>query len=142
MEASIQLWRNGQRSDDIFRFRLGRLRRNSKIIKRRRGTALQSHPESIHTQAKSSAEAELYAAALGASESNGMVLLLKDLGYEMKPVLAVDAKATDTLMWHSCGILVDAEEVASAQSQEQGKQRSNCETLPHIVVCQHGRRKC
>ena len=42
----------GRRSDDIFRFRMGRLRRNSKIIKRRRATARQSHLESIHTQAK------------------------------------------------------------------------------------------
>ena len=33
----------------------------------------------------SSAEAELYAAALGASESTGIVSLLKDLGFEMKP---------------------------------------------------------
>ena len=33
--------------------------------------------------ARSSAEAELYAAALGASESEGIVSLLKDLGYEI-----------------------------------------------------------
>ena len=41
--------------------------------------------------AKHSAEAELYAAALGASESKGIVSLLKDLGYEMNPVLAIYA---------------------------------------------------
>ena len=45
--------------------------------------------------AGSGAEAELYAAALGASESKGIVSLLRDLGYEMKPVLAFDAKATE-----------------------------------------------
>ena len=45
--------------------------------------------------ARSSAEAELYAAALGASESKGIVSLLIDLGYEVKPVLATDAKATE-----------------------------------------------
>ena len=48
--------------------------------------------------AKSSAEAELYAAALGASGSKGIVSLLKDVGYEMKPVLAIDAKATEHIL--------------------------------------------
>ena len=56
--------------------------------------------------ARSSAEAELCAAALGASESKGTVSLLKDLGYEMKPVLAIDAKATEHIL-HRQGI-VDA----------------------------------
>ena len=46
--------------------------------------------------AKSSAEAELYAAALGTSESKGIVSLLKDLGYELKPVLATDARPLNT----------------------------------------------
>ena len=45
--------------------------------------------------ARSSAEAVLYAAALEASESKGHASLLKDLGYEVKPVLAIDAKATE-----------------------------------------------
>ena len=45
--------------------------------------------------ARSSAEAELYAAALEASESKGIVSLLKDLGYEMKPVLATEHFSTD-----------------------------------------------
>ena len=40
--------------------------------------------------AKSGAEAELNAAALGASESKGIVSLLKDPGYEMKPVKATE----------------------------------------------------
>ena len=39
---------------------------------------------------------QLYAAALGASESKGIVSLLRDLGYEKKPVLAIDAKAMNT----------------------------------------------
>ena len=38
--------------------------------------------------AKSSAEAELYAAALGASESQGIVSLRTDTGHELKPVLS------------------------------------------------------
>ena len=49
------------------------------------------------------AEAELDAAALGASESKGIASLLKDLGYEMKPVLAIDAKATEHIL-HRQGI--------------------------------------
>ena len=48
--------------------------------------------------ARNSAEAERYAAALGASESAGIVSLLKDLGYEMKPVSAIDAKATEHIL--------------------------------------------
>ena len=53
--------------------------------------------------ARSSAEAELYAAALGASESKGIVSLLKEMGCEMKPALAIDAKATEHLL-HRQGI--------------------------------------
>ena len=48
--------------------------------------------------ARSSAEAELYAAAMGASEPTGIVSLLKDLGYGMKPVLAIGAKATEQIL--------------------------------------------
>ena len=53
--------------------------------------------------ARSSAEAELYAAALGASEVKGIVSLLRDLGYENRPVLAIDAKATEHIL-HRQGI--------------------------------------
>ena len=53
--------------------------------------------------ARSSAEAELYAAALGASEVKGIVSLLRDLGYEKRPVLAIDAKATKNIL-HRQGI--------------------------------------
>ena len=45
----------------------------------------------------------MYAAALGASESKGNVSLLEDLGYEMKPALAIDAKATKHV-FHRQGI--------------------------------------
>ena len=41
--------------------------------------------------AKSSAEAELYAAALGASGLKAVVSLLKDLGHGLKPALDIDA---------------------------------------------------
>ena len=49
--------------------------------------------------ARNSAEAELNAAALGALESKGIVSLLEDLGHEMKPELASDAKATEDMSW-------------------------------------------
>ena len=74
--------KNGRRRDNVYRFRLGRLQANSKIIKRRRDTARQSRLESTHAQAKDHCKkqcTELYAAALGASESEGIVSLLKDL---------------------------------------------------------------
>ena len=48
--------------------------------------------------ARSSAEAELYAAALGASESKGIVSLLRDLGKNKNPVLAIDAKGTEHIL--------------------------------------------
>ena len=67
------------------------------IIKCTRDTVRQSHVDRIHTQtkiiARSSAKSKVYAAALGASESKGTVSLLCDLGYVMKRVLAIDAKA-------------------------------------------------
>ena len=107
MVASIQLWKNGRTSDNIFTFRMGKLQRNSKIIKRKRNTARQSHPERTHTQArddcKKQCTSELYAAAVGAPESKGIASLLKDLGDAMKPVLAIDAKATEHIL-HRQGI--------------------------------------
>ena len=48
--------------------------------------------------AKSSAEAELYAAALGASEAKGVQSMMRDLGFAVKPVLNIDAKATEHIL--------------------------------------------
>ena len=53
--------------------------------------------------AKSSAEAELYAAALGASEAKGVQSMMCDLGFAVKPVLVVDAKVTEHIL-HRQGI--------------------------------------
>ena len=64
--------------------------------------ALQSYTRKQKVIARSSAEAELYA-ALGASESKGIASLLGDPGYERKPVLAIDAKATEHFL-HRKGI--------------------------------------
>ena len=79
---------------------LGRLKRNSKIFKRTRDIArktLKSYTRKLKIIARSSEEAELCAAAM-ASESKGTVQLLQDLGYEMKPVLVIDAKATEHIL--------------------------------------------
>ena len=59
---------------------------------------LQAYTRKQKIIARSSAKAQLIAAALGASESKGIVSLLRDLGYEMKPVLATDAKATEHML--------------------------------------------
>ena len=53
--------------------------------------------------AKSSTEAELYAAALGASEAKGVQSMMYHLGFAVKPVLAIDAKATEHIL-HRQGI--------------------------------------
>ena len=53
--------------------------------------------------ARSSAEAELYAAALGASEAKRVESMVRDLGFAVKPVLIIDAKATEHIL-HRHGI--------------------------------------
>ena len=64
---------------------------------------LQAYTRKLKIIARGRAEAELYAAALGASESKGIDSLLKDLRCEMKPVLAIDAKATKYI-FHRQGV--------------------------------------
>ena len=54
--------------------------------------------------ARISAEAELYARALGASELKGIVSLFKDLVYERKQVLTIDAMATEHI-FHRIGLV-------------------------------------
>ena len=53
--------------------------------------------------ARSSAEAELCAAALGASEAKGVESMMCDLCFAVKPVLIIDAKATEHIL-HQHGI--------------------------------------
>ena len=55
---------------------------------------LKGHTRKQQLIARSSIEAELYAAVLGASDAKGMVSLLRDLGHAMTPTLVIDAKAT------------------------------------------------
>ena len=92
----IRMLEIGRRGDNIHRLGLGWLQGDSKVVERRRDNAWLSCFESNTRKQKiiamSSAEAGLYTAALGASESKGIVSLLRGLGYEMKPVWATDAK--------------------------------------------------
>ena len=53
--------------------------------------------------ARSSAEAELYGVALGASEVKGVDSMMSDVGFVVKPVLTTDAKATEHIL-HRHGI--------------------------------------
>ena len=53
--------------------------------------------------ARSCAEAELYAAELKASEAKGVQNMMCDLGFAVKPVLIIDAKATEHIL-HRHGI--------------------------------------
>ena len=68
--------------------------------------------------AKSSAEAELYTAALGASEAKDVESMMSDLGVAVKPVLNIAAKATEHILdrqgigklkHQRCGVLVGSQ---------------------------------
>ena len=70
------------------------------------GHALKAYTRKQKIIARNSTEAEIYAAALGASESKGIVSLLRVLWYEKNPVLTIDAKATEhNLHRHGIGKL-------------------------------------
>ena len=108
--------------------------------------------------AKSSAEAELYAAALGASEAKGVQSMMRDLGFAVKPVLNIDAIASEHIL-HRQGIgklkdidvayLRVQDEIRSQRSRvhrrlgnETTQQSSDCEALSHVGIHGHGCRKC
>ena len=57
---------------------------------------LKAYTRKQNVIARSSAEADLYAAALGASEAKGVQSLMFDLGFAVKTVLAIDAKPLNT----------------------------------------------
>ena len=64
---------------------------------------LQAYTRKQKIIARSSAEAELYAAALGGSEAKDVESMMSDLGLVVKPVLIIDAKATEHIL-HRHGI--------------------------------------
>ena len=62
------------------------------------GHTLKAYTRKQKVIAKSSAEEELYAAALGASEAKGVQSMMRDLGFAVKPVLNNNAKATEHIL--------------------------------------------
>ena len=58
-------------------------------------TLLGNHTLKAYTRKEKSSER---ASNIGTSEPKGIVTLLKDLDYELKPVLVIDAKATEHLV--------------------------------------------
>ena len=64
---------------------------------------LRAHTRKKKIIARGSTEAELNAAALGASESRGVQSMMCDLGFAVKPVLIIGAKATEHIL-HRHGI--------------------------------------
>ena len=62
------------------------------------GHTLKAYTRKQKVIAKSSAEAELYAAVLGASEAKGFQCMMCDWGFAVKPVLAIDAKAAEHIL--------------------------------------------
>ena len=67
------------------------------------GHTLKAYTRKQKVIAKSSAEAEPHAAALGASDAKGVQSMMCDLGFAVKPVLVIDAKATEHIL-HRQGI--------------------------------------
>ena len=57
------------------------------------GHTLKAYTRKQKVISKRSAEAELYAAALGASAAKGAQSMMSDWGFAVKPVLAIDAKS-------------------------------------------------
>ena len=81
--------------------------------------ALKTYTRKEKFIACSSEEAEMHAAALGASGSKGIVSLLKDLGYEMKSVLAIGAKHIDVAyLWMQDEITSKRVRVRRVKSEE------------------------
>ena len=67
------------------------------------GHLLKAYTRKQKIIAGSSAEAELYAAALAASEAEGIESMMIDLGFAVEPVLITDAKAAEHIL-HRHGI--------------------------------------
>ena len=100
MDPSFRIEEHEFGSDSFLRLRLGWRQRNEEIVKRGSRARETTLFESAYTRkqkiiARSSAEAELYAGVLGASEATGVESMTRDLGFAVKPVLIIDAKATE-----------------------------------------------
>ena len=130
-DPSVRIREHEFRGDSFFRRSLGK--ENKEIVKRgsraRATTLLKAYTRKQKIIARSSAEAELYAAAaLVASEANGVESMMLDLGFAVKPVLTIDAKATEhilrrhgkrnTLPWLLDGVNPNSLKVRSVKSED------------------------
>ena len=93
---------NGRRIDSVHGLGLGRLQGNSKVVERRRSDAGRTHHESIHTKAeghcKEQRRGRTVCSSIGASEAKGVQSMMCDLEFAVKPVLTIDAKATEHIL--------------------------------------------
>ena len=86
------------RSDNFLGLRLGwtQTRRNRQARGSRSwGDTFRKH---VQENSRSSPEAEMYAAALGASEATGVQSMMCDWGFAVKPVLIINATATEHIL--------------------------------------------
>ena len=106
MGSSFQIREFEFRGDSVLRFRLGRrqTRKSSSAVVALEGRHfLYAYSRKQNVIARSSSEAELYAAVLGASEAKGVESMMRDLGFVVKPELIIDAEATEAIL-HRHGI--------------------------------------
>ena len=94
MDPSVRIREHELRSDGFLRLRLGGRKKRSKsssagvaLVGRHLLRACTRKQKII---ARSSAEAELYAAASVASEAKGVESMMRDLGFAVKPVSATE----------------------------------------------------
>ena len=90
--------------------------------------------------------AELYPASLAASEPKGIVSWLRDLGYEMKPVLVIDVKATEYI-FHRQGLgklkhtdvayLWMQDEIRSKSCVRRAKSEENVRKFGDLITADH-----
>ena len=73
---------------------------DSNVVERRRADAGKTHPDCTHTKAEGHCEEAEHRqnCALGASEAKGILGMMCDLGFAVKPVLAIDAKGTEHIL--------------------------------------------
>ena len=95
-------------SDGLLGLRWGWRQRKAEVVKcagRTRGRHfLKAYTRTQNIIARSSAGTELYTAALGASEAQAVQSMMWDLDFSVKPVLIIDAEATEhSLHRHGIG---------------------------------------
>ena len=105
-----QVFEHGKLAEELTVFTdsdLAGLQRDPKVVERRRDDAGKTHPESIHTKAEGDCEEQrrgrTVCSSIGSVRSAGVHIMMCDLGFAVKPVLTIDAKATEHIL-HRQGI--------------------------------------